>query len=101
MHLKNAQRSVHPVTASQRAHSLRSGCSARTNCADPVPLRLAPQACGVAGQAGWMHTAKWAFFVALGFFRFVSESRPASRRYPYRVLRERGPLGASSRFAWR
>jgi hypothetical protein len=33
-----------------------------------------------AGQAGWIPTAKLAFFVALGFIRFVSESRPASRR---------------------
>jgi hypothetical protein len=65
-----------------------------------------------AGQAGWILSARalrWAmvavdcslarshrqigFFVVLGFVRFVSESRPASRRYPYRVLRERGPLG--------
>ena len=41
--------------------------------ADPAPLRLA-------GQAGWIRTAKMAFFMALGFFRFGSESRPASRR---------------------
>jgi hypothetical protein len=29
---------------------------------------------------GWIRTAKLAFFVALGFVRFVGESRPASRR---------------------
>ena len=29
---------------------------------------------------GWILTAKLAFFVALGFVRFVSESCPASRR---------------------
>jgi hypothetical protein len=29
---------------------------------------------------GWIHTAKMALFVALGFFRFGSESRPSSRR---------------------
>jgi hypothetical protein len=29
---------------------------------------------------GWIHTAKLALFVALSFVRFVSESRPASRR---------------------
>ena len=29
---------------------------------------------------GWILTAKLAFFVALGFVRFVSESRPASRK---------------------
>jgi len=29
---------------------------------------------------GWIHTAKMALFVALGFVRFVGESRPASRR---------------------
>ena len=34
------------------------------------------------GQRGWILTAKLAFFVALGFGRFGSESRPASRRYP-------------------
>jgi len=69
--------------------------------ADPAPLRLAPQACGVAGQADWMPSAhalglgdvrpkltrpiappKLAFIVALGFDRFVSESRPFSRWYP-------------------
>jgi len=69
--------------------------------ADPAPLRLAPQACGVAGQAGWMPSAKLALFVALGFVRFGSGSRPTRCRYPgkerrdfpYRVLREREPLG--------
>jgi len=35
-----------------------------------------------AGQAGWILTAKMALFVDLSFVRFVSESRPASRRYP-------------------
>jgi hypothetical protein len=30
---------------------------------------------------GWILTAKMGFFVALGFSRFVSESRPASRRH--------------------
>jgi len=34
-----------------------------------------------AGQAGWILTAKLAFFAALGFARFVGKSRPASRRY--------------------
>jgi hypothetical protein len=29
---------------------------------------------------GWILTAKMAFFMALGFVRFGSESRPASRR---------------------
>jgi hypothetical protein len=29
---------------------------------------------------GWILTAKLALFVALGYLRFVSESRPASRR---------------------
>jgi hypothetical protein len=29
---------------------------------------------------GWIHTAKLAFFVVLGFVRFVGESRPSSRR---------------------
>jgi hypothetical protein len=29
---------------------------------------------------GWILTAKLAFFVALGFIRFVGEPRPASRR---------------------
>jgi hypothetical protein len=29
---------------------------------------------------GWIRTAKRSFFVALGFFRFVGESRPSSRR---------------------
>jgi len=29
---------------------------------------------------GWIRTAKKAFFVALVFFRFVSESSPSSRR---------------------
>jgi hypothetical protein len=29
------------------------------------------------------HTVKMAFFVTLGFIRFVGESRPSSRRYPY------------------
>jgi hypothetical protein len=29
---------------------------------------------------GWILTAKLAFFVALGFVRFVGESRPSSRR---------------------
>jgi hypothetical protein len=28
---------------------------------------------------GWIHTAKLAFFMAFGFTRFVSESRPSSR----------------------
>jgi hypothetical protein len=28
---------------------------------------------------GWIRTAKLAFFVALGFVRFVGESRPSSR----------------------
>jgi hypothetical protein len=28
---------------------------------------------------GWIRTAKMAFFVVLGFARFVGESRPASR----------------------
>jgi hypothetical protein len=41
----------------------------------PAPLRLAPQACGAAGQAGWILTVKLAFFVILGYLRFVSESR--------------------------
>jgi len=58
--------------------SLRS--SDGTNCADPAPLHLAPQACGVAGQAGGIRTAKLAFFVALDFGCFVGESRPSSRR---------------------
>jgi hypothetical protein len=31
---------------------------------------------------GWIRTAKLAFFLALGFGRFVGKSRPASRRYP-------------------
>jgi len=35
-----------------------------------------------AGQAGWILTIKMDFFVAMGFVRFGSESRPASRRYP-------------------
>jgi hypothetical protein len=48
----------------------------------PASLRLAPQVCGVAGQASWILTATLAFFVALGFVRFVGESRPSSRRYP-------------------
>jgi hypothetical protein len=38
-------------------------------------------------------------FVALGFVRFVSEFRPASRRYPYRMLREREPLGGLGMFS--
>jgi hypothetical protein len=29
---------------------------------------------------GWIRTAKLAFFVALGFVRFVGKSRPSSRR---------------------
>ena len=29
---------------------------------------------------GWIHTAKMAFFEALGFVRFVGESRPAHLR---------------------
>jgi hypothetical protein len=29
---------------------------------------------------GWILPAKKAYFVALGFIRFVSESRPSSRR---------------------
>jgi hypothetical protein len=29
---------------------------------------------------GWIRTAKMALFVALGFVRFVSDSRPSSRR---------------------
>jgi hypothetical protein len=29
---------------------------------------------------GWIRTVKLAFFVTLGLFRFVGESRPASRR---------------------
>ena len=29
---------------------------------------------------GWILTAKPAFFVAFGFFRFEGESRPSSRR---------------------
>ena len=29
----------------------------------------------------WILTAKLAFFVALGYLRFVGGSRPASRRY--------------------
>jgi hypothetical protein len=29
---------------------------------------------------GWILTVKMAFFVVLGFVRFVGESRPASRR---------------------
>jgi hypothetical protein len=29
---------------------------------------------------GWILTVKMAFFVALGFVRFVGESRPSSRR---------------------
>jgi hypothetical protein len=29
---------------------------------------------------GWIRTVKLAFFVALGFDRFVGESRPSSRR---------------------
>jgi hypothetical protein len=37
----------------------------------------------------------WAY-LGLGFIRFVSESCPSSRRYPYRVLRERGPLGGKT-----
>jgi hypothetical protein len=37
---------------------------------------------------GWIHIAKLAFFVALGFVRFVSESRPSSRRYPGKVRRD-------------
>jgi hypothetical protein len=37
---------------------------------------------GASGTGGWVHTVKLAFFVALGFVRFVGESRPSSRRYP-------------------
>jgi hypothetical protein len=42
----------------------------------------AKSACAQHGvhQDGWIHTAKIAFFVALGFVRFVGESRPSSRR---------------------
>jgi len=53
--------------------------------ADPAPLRLA-------GQAGWILTAKMALFVALGFIRFVGESRPASCRYPLQGV-TRSPNG--------
>jgi len=31
---------------------------------------------GIGGTGGWIHTAKLAFFVALGFVRFVGESTP-------------------------
>jgi hypothetical protein len=61
--------------------------------ADPAPLRLA-------GQAGWILTAKLAFFVTLSFVRFVGKSRPSSRRYPLQgrcrePLVRQGKLGVS------
>jgi hypothetical protein len=31
---------------------------------------------------GWIHIAKMAFFVALGFVHFASESRPTQQRVP-------------------
>ncbi len=44
------------------------------------------------GAGGLNSLRQNGFFVTLGFVRFVGESRPTSRRYPYRVLREREPL---------
>lgn len=44
------------------------------------------------GVDSWIRTAELAFFVALGYLRFVDDSRPASRRYPLRG-RCREPLG--------
>jgi len=78
-----------PANTACTLSSLCSPALQRTQCGASVagrtartPLRLAPQACGVTGQAGWILTAKMAFFVTLGFVRFVRESRPSSRRYP-------------------
>ena len=56
------------------AHALKGLKPAQHSVhADPAPLRLA-------GQAGWILTAKMAFFVALVFVRFEGASRPSSRR---------------------
>jgi hypothetical protein len=57
--LPNLWKATEPEKAAQ--HSVH---------ADPAPLRLAPRACGVAGQAGWILTVKLGFFVALSLCPF-------------------------------
>jgi hypothetical protein len=66
----------------------------------PYPTTRTPRT--PRGTGGWILTAKLAFFVASGFASFVGESRPSSRRYPAKSVRDfpgkvrrdlRGPLG--------